>query len=163
MARVADLLLRSGLDAARLSLEITEAAFGVDAEAMIERLHELKQLGVRLAIDDFGTDYSSLSKLRRLPVDVLKIDKAFVQGIATDVAEWALCTAIIRLAAGLGKTTVAEGIETGGQLAHLRSLGVELGQGYLFAPPLAPATIAPLLEAAPGTAFRRSNTPERSH
>jgi EAL domain-containing protein (putative c-di-GMP-specific phosphodiesterase class I) len=110
-------------------------------------------LGVSLAIDDFGTDYSSMSQLRRLPVDILKIDKSFVDGIATEPEEWALTTAIIRLAASLRKTTVAEGIETGGQLAHLRSLNVELGQGYLFARPLAPEAITELVSSAPGGVF----------
>jgi diguanylate cyclase (GGDEF)-like protein len=153
VARVGAVLARSGLDPSRVNLEITERAFGVDAEDMILRLHELKDLGVSLAIDDFGTDYSSLSHLRRLPVDILKIDKSFVSGIASEPAEWALTAAIIRLAAGLDKTTVAEGIETGGQLAHLRSLHVELGQGYLFAPPLPPEEITALLDVAPGQAF----------
>ena len=153
VGRAAETLEASRLDPERVTLEITEGAFGVEAETMIRRLHELKRLGVTLAIDDFGTDYSSLSQLRRLPVDILKIDKSFVDGIATKPAEWALTTAIIRLAASLGKTTIAEGIETGGQLAHLRSLNVELGQGYLFARPVPPAAITDLLDAAPGLAF----------
>ena len=129
------------------------ASFGVDIETMIVRLHELKALGLSLAIDDFGTGYSSLSQLRRLPVDVLKIDKSFVDGVATEPEAWALTNAIIQLAASLHKMTVAEGIETGGQLAHLRSLNVELGQGYLFAPPLAPEAITELVCSAPGELF----------
>jgi EAL domain-containing protein (putative c-di-GMP-specific phosphodiesterase class I) len=108
---------------------------------------------VRLAIDDFGTGYSSLSHLRRLPVDVLKIDKSFVAGIARDPAEWALTTAIVQLAVSLGKSTLAEGIETGGQLAHLRSLNVDHGQGYLFSRPVPADEIARLLAAVPGEAF----------
>jgi diguanylate cyclase (GGDEF)-like protein len=154
VSRVAAMLRVSGVDPQRITLEITEAAFADDVDAMIVRMHELKGLGVRLAIDDFGTEYSSLSQLRRLPVDVLKIDKSFVRGIATEPVEWALVTAIIRLAESLGKSTVAEGIETGGQLAHLRSLRVELGQGYLFARPLSAASVSGLLAAEPGRAFQ---------
>jgi diguanylate cyclase (GGDEF)-like protein len=153
VARTAAILQRRGIAGSRINLEITEAAFGVDIEAMIVRLHELKALGLSLAIDDFGTDYSSLSQLRRLPVDVLKVDKSFVDGIATEPEEWALTTAIIHLAASLKKTTVAEGIETGGQLAHLRSLNVELGQGYLFARPLAAEAITELVCRATGEVF----------
>jgi diguanylate cyclase (GGDEF)-like protein len=153
VARTAAVLQERGIAGDRINLEITEAAFGSDIELMIARLHELKALGLTLAIDDFGTDYSSLSHLRRLPFDVLKIDKSFVDGIATEPAEWALTTAIIRLADSLKKTTVAEGIETGGQLAHLRSLNVELGQGYLFARPLPPEAITELVGKAPGEVF----------
>ena len=154
VARVADLLRRSGLDPGRVTLEITEAAFGADAESMIERLDELKLLGVILAIDDFGTEYSSLSKLRQLPVDVLKIDKSFVDGIAEDPGERAFTAAIVSLAASLGKGTVAEGIETAGQYKQLLELGVEFGQGYLFARPVSPEAIADLVALAPGRAFQ---------
>ena len=147
------ILSQTGIDRARVTLEVTETAFATDSETMISRLHELKALGVTLAIDDFGTGYSSLSQLRRLPVDIIKIDKSFVDGIAREQPEWELTTAIIRLARGLGKTTLAEGIETGGQLAHLRSLDVELGQGYLFARPVASSAITDLLHALPGRAF----------
>ena len=137
-------------------LEITEAAFGEHAEAMIGRLHELKGLGVSLAIDDFGTEYSSLSKLRQLPIDILKIDKSFVDGIATDPTERAVTAAIVSLAASLGKGTVAEGIETEGQYAQLVALGVEIGQGYLFARPLSPQAIADIVALAPGRAFQHA-------
>ena len=124
------MLSRSQLDPGRVTLEITEAAFGGDAESMIARLHELRLLGLMLAIDDFGTGYSSLSRLRRLPIDVLKIDKSFVDGIANNARERAFTAAIVSLAASLGKGTVAEGVETAGQYARLMELGVELGQGY---------------------------------
>ena len=102
-ARTEAVLRRRQIAGSRITLEITEAAFGFDIETMIVRLHELKALGVLLAIDDFGTGYSSLSQLSRLPVDVIKVDKSFVDGIATEPAEWALTTAIIRLAASLRK------------------------------------------------------------
>jgi diguanylate cyclase (GGDEF)-like protein len=155
VARVAEMLRRSAVDPGRVTLEITEAAFGADAESMIERLHYLKLLGVMLAIDDFGTEYSSLSRLRQLPVDVLKIDKSFVDGIADDPRERALTAAIVSLAASLGKGTVAEGIETEGQYAQLLELGVEIGQGYLFSRPVSPEDIADLVTLEPGRAFQR--------
>jgi diguanylate cyclase (GGDEF)-like protein len=156
VARVAEMLSRSALEPSRVTLEITEAVFGADAESMIERLHELKLLGVMLAIDDFGTEYSSLSKLRQLPIDVLKIDKSFVDGIATDPRELALTAAIVNLAASLGKGTVAEGIETEGQYVQLLDLGVEIGQGYLFSRPVSPEAIADLAALAPGRAFQHA-------
>jgi diguanylate cyclase (GGDEF)-like protein len=155
VTRFAAMLGRSGLEPGRLTLEITEAAFGADAEDIIERLHQLKRLGVMLAMDDFGTEYSSLSKLRRLPVDVLKIDKAFVDGIAREPRERALTAAIVSLAASLGKATVAEGIETIGQYAQLLDLGVELGQGYLFSEPVDPEDIEHMVARAVGRAFQR--------
>ena len=154
VARVADLLNGSGLDPGRVTLEITEAAFAGDAESMIKTLHELRLLGVKLAIDDFGTEYSSLSRLRRLPIDVLKIDKSFVEGIARNPRERAFTAAIVSLAASLGKDTVAEGIETAGQYAQLMKLGVEVGQGYLFAQPVSPDAIAELVARASGRAFQ---------
>jgi diguanylate cyclase (GGDEF)-like protein len=148
VGRAADMLLHSGIDPARVNLEITEAAFGADAEGIIERLNELKLLGLTLAIDDFGTEYSSLSKLRRIPVDILKMDKSFVDAIATDPAERALAGAIVNLATTLGKITVAEGIETEDQLAQLLSFAVKFGQGYLFARPLTADAISDLLDQA---------------
>jgi len=153
VTRTRSILADTGIAPSRVTLEVTESAFAMDTDIMIARLHDIKRLGVSLAIDDFGTGYSSLSQLRKLPVDYLKIDKSFVDGIAREQAEWELTTAIIRLAAGLGKSTVAEGIETGGQLAHLRSLNVELGQGYLFARPLTAMAIAELLQLGHGRAF----------
>ena len=157
VGRAAEMLRHSGIDPARVNLEITEAAFGADAEGIIERLHELKLLGVTLAIDDFGTEYSSLSKLRRIPVDILKIDKSFVDAIATDPAERALAGAIVNLATTLGKITVAEGIETEGQLDQLLCFAVTFGQGYLFARPLTADAISDLLDRS---RVKASSTPE---
>jgi diguanylate cyclase (GGDEF)-like protein len=129
-------LRRVGIDPARVTLEVTEGALLEDAEERIQQLHSLTKLGVTLAIDDFGTGYSSLSYLRRLPADILKIDRSFVAGIANEPQEWALASAIVRLAASVGKQTLAEGIERPEQLAHLLALGCRLGQGYLFSRPL---------------------------
>ena len=104
-------------------------------------------MDVRLAIDDFGTGYSSLSYLRRLPVDVLKIDKAFVDEVASSPDAAALTQAVIELATTFGLATVAEGIEQLDQLERLRDLGCQLGQGYYFARPLDAEQLAGLLHA----------------
>jgi diguanylate cyclase (GGDEF)-like protein len=140
--RVGDILADVGIDPTLVTLEVTESALGGDADVVIDHLGKLKALGVTLAIDDFGTGYSSLSQLRRLPVDILKIDKSFVSGIARAPEEWALAAAIVKLATSLGKKTLAEGVELGEQLAHIRALGCDLAQGYLFAKPLVPAEFA---------------------
>jgi EAL domain-containing protein (putative c-di-GMP-specific phosphodiesterase class I) len=107
-----------------------------DVEVVVERLTDLKRLGVRLAIDDFGTGYSSLSYLRRLPVDVLKIDRSFIAAVDSGAAEGALVRSIVSIAQVLELRTVAEGIEQLGQLETLRAIGVDDGQGFLFARPL---------------------------
>jgi diguanylate cyclase (GGDEF)-like protein len=146
---VSDALAASGLAPASLTVEITETALMADTDEIVRLLDRFKALGVELALDDFGTGYSSLSQLRALPVDVLKIDKAFVDGIAREEEEWALATAIVRLAASLDKRTVAEGVEHASQLAHLRSLGCELAQGYLFARPMPLADLERFLASPP--------------
>jgi diguanylate cyclase (GGDEF)-like protein len=126
----------SGLNPHCLVLEITEGAIMRDSQATLRRLRELKELGVRLAVDDFGTGYSSLAYLQRFPVDVLKIDKAFIDSVARGGNDAALTRTIVSLAEMLDLGTVAEGIEEPEQLAQLRALGCEMGQGYLFARPL---------------------------
>jgi diguanylate cyclase (GGDEF)-like protein len=126
----------SGLGPPCLVLEITEGAIMRDSQATLRRLRELKELGVRLGVDDFGTGYSSLAYLQRFPVDVLKIDKAFIDSVARGGNDAALTRTIVTLAEMLGLSTVAEGIEEPEQLAQLRALGCEMGQGYLFARPL---------------------------
>lgn len=143
---VSEALLTHGLPPERLTLEVTETALMHDEDAMIGRLHTLKALGVELAMDDFGTGYSSLAQLRTMPIDVLKIDRVFVVGgIGSSEEEWAFADAIIRLAHSLGKRTLAEGIELPSQLAQLKSLGCELGQGYLFARPISLREVIDLL------------------
>jgi EAL domain-containing protein (putative c-di-GMP-specific phosphodiesterase class I) len=107
-----------------------------NTEQAMARLNALKALGVSLAIDDFGTGYSSLSYLQRYPIDILKIDKAFVDVIDQGGDGPVLASAIVALGETLRMNTVAEGIETEAQRGHLLTLGCELGQGYLFAPPL---------------------------
>jgi EAL domain-containing protein (putative c-di-GMP-specific phosphodiesterase class I) len=113
-------------------LEVTESAAMEDALSTITIFRELKGLGVKLAIDDFGIGYSSLSYLKRFPVDVLKVDQSLVTGIERLPANVAIVSAIITLAHGLGLKVIVEGVETAGELAKLRSLGAELGQGYYW-------------------------------
>jgi predicted signal transduction protein with EAL and GGDEF domain len=138
-------LAETGLAAARLTLEITESVLMRDSEAMLGRLHELKALGVRLAIDDFGTGYSSLSYLHRFPVDVLKIDKTFVDAVAAGRDDPVLARAIIALGGMLHLSTVAEGIEHREQQLGVERMGCTYGQGYYFSRPIDPSAVRALL------------------
>jgi predicted signal transduction protein with EAL and GGDEF domain len=149
---VAAALGESGLPPAALVLEMTESVLIDDSEATLGPLRALKALGVRLAVDDFGTGYSSLAYLHRFPIDVIKLDKAFVAGIARGGRDAALARAVLSLGDALGLQTVAEGVETAEQRAHLRELGCRLAQGYLFARP----TDAAGLDAA----FARRSHPD---
>jgi EAL domain-containing protein (putative c-di-GMP-specific phosphodiesterase class I) len=134
-ADVAAALAASGLDPAGLTLEITETVLVQDVAAAVDRLKNLRALGVSIAIDDFGTGYSSLRYIRRFPADVLTIAKPFVDALH-DETDAALVRTIIALADSLGLRTVAEGIKDSEQLARLCDLDCTLGQGYLFARPL---------------------------
>jgi EAL domain-containing protein (putative c-di-GMP-specific phosphodiesterase class I) len=118
-----------------------------DIETAKETLHALRRLGVRLAIDDFGTGYSSLSYLKQLPVDVIKIDKTFVDEVHIDEDDVALVDAVAGLGQALKMQTVAEGIESAEQWETLRRIGIDHGQGYLFGRPAQPGDIAELLSA----------------
>jgi EAL domain-containing protein (putative c-di-GMP-specific phosphodiesterase class I) len=139
-------LQSSGLDPELLCLEITESAVLADPEATTEVLERLKALGVRLAIDDFGVGYSSLAQLKALlPVDTIKIDKSFVDGVTGDGEDHAIVDSVLRLAAGLGLAAVAEGVETGEQVEVLLGLGCKLSQGFHFARPLPPDELERLL------------------
>ena len=142
---VSDALAESQLDATGLTLEITETALMESFDEAIEEVDELKALGVDLAIDDFGTGYSSLRYLRRLPLDVMKIEKSFVDGIGRPDEEPALLRAIVDLANIFGLRVVAEGIERPEQRERLLELGCELGQGHLLAEPLDAASTDALL------------------
>jgi len=133
---VKNALAKSELPPRSLVLEITESTMLVNTEATIKTLTALKRLGIRLAIDDFGTGYSSLSYLQRFPVDILKIDKSFVDQIASGKEGAAVAKAIITMSETLHLRTIAEGIESASQQTELQNLGCELGQGYLFAKPL---------------------------
>jgi PAS domain S-box-containing protein len=134
--RVREVLAESELAPSLLQLELTESVLLGRDERIRAELTELKQLGVRLAIDDFGTGYSSLSYLRELPMDVLKIDKSFTEGIAASQGRLALVEVIVRMAKTLGLSVTAEGIESEAQRELLISLGCETGQGYLLEKPV---------------------------
>ncbi len=133
---VARILKGSALPPRALKLEVTESRAVEDAEAAAATLEALKDMGVHIAIDDFGTGHSSLSRLRSLPVDALKIDRSFVGGLGVNPEDTAIVRAVVGLAKDLDMCVAAEGIETGEQVARLRALGCDLGQGYYFARPL---------------------------
>jgi EAL domain-containing protein (putative c-di-GMP-specific phosphodiesterase class I) len=144
-AQVADVLAETGLPADALVLEITESILMKDRDSAITRLHELKALGVGLAVDDFGTGYSSLTYLRSFPVDILKIDKAFVDDVGHDPEAAQLAKAIVELGRTLHLSTVAEGIESVDQCEVMRTSSCALGQGYLFSRPTDAASLWELL------------------
>ncbi|MCW2600855.1 MAG: hypothetical protein JWM02_2684 [Frankiales bacterium] len=159
--QVAAVLERTGLDPSLLTLEITETVVMEDTEATLTTLRALKQLRVRLSIDDFGTGYSSLSYLKRFPVDAVKIDKSFVDGLDSGPVDREIVRAVIRLAAAVGMQTIAEGVETEAQRDQLRLLGCSMLQGYLLSRPgpleLAERTFAaaiPVARTSPDTAVR---------
>jgi EAL domain-containing protein (putative c-di-GMP-specific phosphodiesterase class I) len=128
----------AGLRPELVELEMTEGILMDDAASTIAVLQELRDVGVRLSVDDFGTGYSSLAYLKRFPVDVLKIDRTFVQGLGDDPEDSAIVAAVVSLADALGLAVVAEGVETERQREHLLALGCDRAQGYLFARPLDP-------------------------
>ncbi len=136
VATVDEVLSNSSIDPEKLTLEITESALMNNADLALDVLKALKDLGVTLAIDDFGTGYSSLAYLRRFPLDILKVDKSFVDEIATNVEGKAIVSSIINLAHTLDMRVIAEGVETEQQLDELRRMGCDLAQGYLFSRPL---------------------------
>jgi len=144
---VRGMLLRTAYPADRLCLELTETALMRDVDHALVVLTELHQLGIRLAVDDFGTGYSSLSSLKRFPLQVLKIDRSFIDGLPADPHDLAIVTTVLRLAENLDLTTTAEGVETEEQRATLRDLGCPTAQGYLFAPALPPSEFEALLDA----------------
>jgi diguanylate cyclase (GGDEF)-like protein len=129
-------LEESELAPVSLELEITESSLLQDVEVTVNTLARLRKLGVRLAIDDFGTGYSALAYLKRLPIDVLKIDRSFINALTTDPADATITETIVKLASGLNLTTIAEGVETVDQLLLLGSYGCTRMQGYLFGRPV---------------------------
>ena len=133
---VSSVLSASGLPAASLTLEIKESAVMQDADAALATMMDLKKLGVRLALDDFGSGYSSLTYLRRLPLDLVKIDRAFVAELAGNEEGQAIVHALVEVCHAVGAKVLAEGVEKPEQSRLLRSLGCELGQGDAFSPPL---------------------------
>ena len=136
-SEIARHLDRSGIEAPRLCLEVTESVLLDDVDASVRALRALKRLGVRLAVDDFGTGYSSLGYLKQFPFDVLKIDQAFVAGLGESDADDTIVHATVQMAHALGMEVVAEGVETERQRSRAHELGCDAAQGYLFAPPQA--------------------------
>lgn len=153
VADVRDALAESTLEAQSLTLEITETMLMRDARRSAEQLRELKDLGVRIAIDDFGTGYCSLAYLKNFPVDALKIDRSFINGIASSPEAGALIHTLVQLGKTLGIETYAEGIEARSQLQHLQKEQCDSGQGYLFARPLSPEALETFL-ASPSSLVR---------
>ena len=147
---VARSLKASGLSPRCLVLEITETVIMQETESTLARLRELKRLGIRLAIDDFGTGYSSLSYLQRFPVDILKIDRAFTEGLLRGDHDAAFVRTIVSLAETLGLRTIAEGVEQWEQFEELASLGCDAVQGFLFSRPVSPEAIEELLVSSTG-------------
>jgi diguanylate cyclase (GGDEF)-like protein/PAS domain S-box-containing protein len=158
-------LEESGLRPERLHLEITETALITASASLLRELRELSEMGVRIALDDFGTGYSSLSLLRQFPVDMVKIDRSFVEPMLADRSAYAIVKAVLGMCHDMGLSTVAEGIERDDQLDLLRRLGCSHGQGYLFGKPT-PLSVTPLggvrpalLTTAPATPHPRQPAP----
>jgi diguanylate cyclase (GGDEF)-like protein/PAS domain S-box-containing protein len=135
VADVKQIISDTHINPSQVELEITESVLMDDVEMSEDALGQLKKLGVKLAVDDFGTGYSSLSYLRRFPVDVLKVDQSFLDGLGEDPSDSAIVTAIVTLAHTLGLSAVGEGVETQTQLDELRHLGCDMAQGFLMARP----------------------------
>ena len=143
---IPQVLSDTGLDPEGLQLEITERAVMDDAEFSIGKLRRPKGLGMGFAIDDYGTGYSRLYYLKRMPVDSLKIDRSFVAGLGKDPGDEAIVSGTIDLAHALGLKVVAEGVETAEQLARLEDLGCDLAQGYFLSEPLSVGEASELLK-----------------
>jgi EAL domain-containing protein (putative c-di-GMP-specific phosphodiesterase class I) len=133
---VRDALLEGGLAPGRLEVEITESLVMRNMHAARTTLHQVRALGVRVTLDDFGTGYSSLSHLRALPIDTLKVDRAFIGDLEAGGESHAIVSAIVGLAKALRLTVTAEGVESDAQLASLTALGIDDAQGYLLARPM---------------------------
>jgi EAL domain-containing protein (putative c-di-GMP-specific phosphodiesterase class I) len=142
---VQELLERHKIGAEWLELEITEGMLMHHTAKVVAMMDEITALGVALSLDDFGTGYSSLSYLKRFPIDTLKIDRSFVISIPDDVDDCAIAGAIVSMSKQLKHNVIAEGVESGDQLAFLKSLGCDEIQGYLFSPPVPAETFAAMV------------------
>jgi len=146
---VAEAMRAEGFVRSPLDIEITESCFAKDAGRIASMLGELRDMGSEISLDDFGTGYSSLSQLARLPLDVIKIDQSFVRSIPHEPRLTALLRSMVAVSHELNFRTVAEGVETQEQADYLRKLGVNYGQGYLFARPMPTAALDTWLLARP--------------
>jgi EAL domain-containing protein (putative c-di-GMP-specific phosphodiesterase class I) len=154
LERVRETLRLTGLPAHCLQLEVTEREVMRDPAASLELMRQLQAIGVRMAMDDFGTGTSSLACLRDYPFDTIKIDRSFVSDLAANRDVLAVIHATITLVENLGRSGVAEGVENESQVAILQSLGCRYGQGYFFSPPLPAAELLKALSGG-GAAHRR--------
>jgi EAL domain-containing protein (putative c-di-GMP-specific phosphodiesterase class I) len=151
VTEVQEALAMSALEPSSLTLEVTESVLMRDADATVAHLRHLKEVGVLIAIDDFGSGQSSLTYLRRFPIDELKIDRSFISAIDSTRESVALLHTLVELGRTLGLSVVAEGIETVAQLEGLRGENCAFGQGFIFARPLAPSAVEALLARTSGT------------
>jgi EAL domain-containing protein (putative c-di-GMP-specific phosphodiesterase class I) len=158
---VASAVRDANLDSACLSLEITESVMLADADGLSEALEALKAIGVRLVLDDFGTGYSSLSYLTRLPLDALKVDRSFVDGLGTEPRDTAITEAIVAMSHALSLEVVGEGAETELQIAELTRLGCDYVQGFHFCRPVPAAEITQMLKHGPSWKARPRPPRER--
>ena len=147
--QIGKILGETSLDARHLKLEITESVIMENADSAADILSQLKNIDLQLYMDDFGTGYSSLSYLHRFPIDTLKIDRSFVSRMGIDEESSEIVRTIVTLAQNLGMEVTAEGVETAEQLAQLRTLTCERGQGYFFSKPLDAEAAEALIVAAP--------------
>lgn len=158
---IANILEATGLPANALKLELTESVLIDATPGTLSQFASVRDLGVELGIDDFGTGYSSLTYLRRLPVSFLKVDRAFVTGLADEPHDRAIVNAVVNLAQALGLRTIAEGVETQAQFAALADMGCDLAQGYLLGRPVPATTTLPRALPEFALAGRRAECPQR--
>jgi EAL domain-containing protein (putative c-di-GMP-specific phosphodiesterase class I) len=149
---LSSILAETGMPPSQLGIEVTESAAMPNFDYSIRTLRSLQEMGISIHIDDFGTGFSSLSQLRRLPIDTLKIDRQFVDDLPDSADDAAIAQAIIAMSKSLRYQIVAEGIETWAQLDFLRQHQCDIGQGYLFSRPLPPEDLAELLQSETGAA-----------
>jgi len=154
---VTDAVARAGVEPSRLLVEVTESA-NPDPDSVVDGLLRIHALGIRLAVDDFGTGFASMEQLARLPFAVIKMDRSLVAGVGTDARAESVVTGVTDLARRLGALTVAEGIERAEQIPPLRAMGCQMAQGFHFAPALPPAELEELVASSVttgATAFLR--------
>jgi EAL domain-containing protein (putative c-di-GMP-specific phosphodiesterase class I) len=149
VATVLDCVRTSGIDPRSLTTEVTEHTAMADGDTGFRALRDLSSEGIRVAIDDFGTGYSSLEQLRRMPVDIVKVDRSFVSGVAANTTDRELVAAVVGMGRALKLCVVAEGIENTDQADTLRELGCDIGQGYLFSKPLPAEELDSVMSAIP--------------
>jgi predicted signal transduction protein with EAL and GGDEF domain len=153
------ILAETGVPGSAVELEITEMSATQSEPAIVERLRELRVMGLGISIDDFGTGFSSVSVLRVFPVDALKIDTSFVRDLVLDPNDATVAAAVVALAKSMGLTVIAEGVENPAQLEFLRAQGCEMWQGYLCCPPVQTSEVRAVLGRRSGGALKRLPTP----